>query len=234
METLNPRILDVEYAVRGPIVIRAAEIEKQIKGGNHSFPFDRVIRANIGDCHASGNQVPVTYIRQFLAGCTYPPLMDSPDFPSDIKQKVERLLSVCGGKSLGAYTESQGLIAVREDIATYIQERDGYPADTSDIYLCNGASDGIKTVIKLLMNNDATKPSGIDAFFIACYFHALSMVSFFILSVQKIKQIILTFFLKNKIYSFLDRNHIDILYSNCYSKGNVILHQHIKTTAKIQ
>lgn len=30
----------------------------------HTFPFDRVIRANIGDCHASGNQVPVTYIRQ--------------------------------------------------------------------------------------------------------------------------------------------------------------------------
>ncbi|CAF3537741.1 unnamed protein product [Rotaria socialis] len=160
MGNLNPLVKLVEYAVRGPIVIRAGEIETQLKG-NHSFPFDRVIRANIGDCHASGNQVPVTYIRQFLAGCTYPPLMDSPDFPSDIKQKVERLLSVCGGKSLGAYTESQGLIAVREDIAAYIQERDGYPADTSDIYLCNGASDGIKTVIKLLMNNDATKPSGI-------------------------------------------------------------------------
>ena len=31
---------------------------------DHSFPFDRVIRANIGDCHASGNQVPITYIRQ--------------------------------------------------------------------------------------------------------------------------------------------------------------------------
>ena len=72
-------LFEVEYAVRGPIVIRAAEIEKQIKQvfllllllitnfslkGNHKFPFDRVIRANIGDCHASGSQVPITYIRQ--------------------------------------------------------------------------------------------------------------------------------------------------------------------------
>jgi alanine transaminase len=31
MENLNPRVIDIEYAVRGPIVIRAAEIEKEIK-----------------------------------------------------------------------------------------------------------------------------------------------------------------------------------------------------------
>ncbi|CAF0870355.1 unnamed protein product [Rotaria sordida] len=160
METLNPLVKEVEYAVRGPIVIRAGEIEKKLKG-SHNFPFDRVIRANIGDCHASGNQVPITYIRQFVAGCTYPELMKSSNFPSDIKSRVERLLSVCGGKSLGAYTESQGIITIREDIAAYIQQRDGYPSDPNNIYLCNGASDGIKTIIKLLMNNNLEKPSGI-------------------------------------------------------------------------
>jgi alanine transaminase len=31
MENLNPRVIDIEYAVRGPIVIRATEIEKEIK-----------------------------------------------------------------------------------------------------------------------------------------------------------------------------------------------------------
>lgn len=31
MENLNPRVIEVEYAVRGPIVIRAAEIEKEIQ-----------------------------------------------------------------------------------------------------------------------------------------------------------------------------------------------------------
>jgi alanine transaminase len=87
--------------------------------------------------------------------------MNSPDFPSDIKKRVGRLLSACGGKSLGSYTESQGIIAIREDIANYIQQRDGYPSDPNNIYLCNGASDGIKTVIKLLMNNNPKKPSGI-------------------------------------------------------------------------
>lgn len=46
-------------------------------------------------------------------------------------------------------------------MAKYIEERDGFPARPSDIYLCNGASDGIKTIIKLLMNTDPEKPSGI-------------------------------------------------------------------------
>jgi alanine transaminase len=31
IKNLNPRVIDVEYAVRGPIVIRAAEIEKELK-----------------------------------------------------------------------------------------------------------------------------------------------------------------------------------------------------------
>ncbi|CAF1092789.1 unnamed protein product [Adineta steineri] len=31
MQTLNPLVKEVEYAVRGPIVIRAGEIERQLK-----------------------------------------------------------------------------------------------------------------------------------------------------------------------------------------------------------
>ena len=82
MENLNPRVIEVEYAVRGPIVIRAAELERKLKQvrplflrcvvknffhhdqGEEPFPFNRIIRLNIGDCHASGNQEPITYIRQ--------------------------------------------------------------------------------------------------------------------------------------------------------------------------
>lgn len=31
MENINPNILKLEYAVRGPLVIRAAEIEKELE-----------------------------------------------------------------------------------------------------------------------------------------------------------------------------------------------------------
>ena len=55
-------VFQVEYAVRGPIVVRAAEIERELKSGADK-PFENVTRANIGDCHAVGNQ-PITFIRQ--------------------------------------------------------------------------------------------------------------------------------------------------------------------------
>ena len=87
--------------------------------------------------------------------------MNSPNFPSDIKDKVERFLSTCAGESLGSYTETQGLIIVREAIAKYIEARDGYPSNPSDIYISNGTTDGIPIIIKLLMNINPKKPSGI-------------------------------------------------------------------------
>ncbi|CAF1292350.1 unnamed protein product [Rotaria sordida] len=161
MENLNPRVIAIKYAIRGPIAIRAAEIDQQLKKGDHNFPFDHLIRANAGDCHASYNQIPITYIRQFIAGCSYPPFMETPDFPSDIKCKVESLMSVCGGRSLGSYTEASGIFAIRQDVADYIHRRDGYSSNPEDIYLCDGATNGIRTVLKLIMNNDLKKPSGV-------------------------------------------------------------------------
>lgn len=43
MENLNPRVIEVEYAVRGPIVIRAAEIENEIKSVERERDFDVLI-----------------------------------------------------------------------------------------------------------------------------------------------------------------------------------------------
>ncbi|VDP05410.1 unnamed protein product [Heligmosomoides polygyrus] len=60
--TINPQVITMQYAVRGPIVIRANEIEKEIEKGAKK-PFTTVIKANIGDAHAMG-QTPITFNRQ--------------------------------------------------------------------------------------------------------------------------------------------------------------------------
>lgn len=63
-------------------------------------PFTEVVRANIGDAQAMG-QKPITFLRQVLALCVHPDLLNSPDFPEDAKKKAERILQACGGHSLG-------------------------------------------------------------------------------------------------------------------------------------
>lgn len=43
LENINPNILKLEYAVRGPLVIRAAEIEKELEKVRSEFKFDWII-----------------------------------------------------------------------------------------------------------------------------------------------------------------------------------------------
>ncbi|XP_042273357.1 alanine aminotransferase 2 isoform X1 [Thunnus albacares] len=160
METLNPQVKAVEYAVRGPIVIKAGDLERRLQQGVKQ-PFTEVIKANIGDAHAMGQQ-PITFLRQVVALCCFPELLDSPAFPDDAKQRAKRILQDCGGQSLGSYSASQGVECIRQDIADYITRRDqGVLSDWNNIYLTTGASDGIMSILKLLVSGQGSSRTGV-------------------------------------------------------------------------
>merc|ERR1712106_297435 len=149
LENMNPCIKKMEYAVRGPLVIRANAIEKELQEGVKK-PFDSVIRANIGDAHAMGNK-PITFIRQVLALITHPPLLDTDQFPEDAKSRARAILAGCKGGRVGSYSDSPGLEVIRRHVAEYIMERDGgIECDWTNIVLCAGASEGIRGCLKLL------------------------------------------------------------------------------------
>ncbi|KAK3102619.1 hypothetical protein FSP39_012706 [Pinctada imbricata] len=150
MDNVNPNVRDMEYAVRGPIVARATQLEKDLLAGANK-PFSKVLKANIGDCHATG-QSPNTFIRRVVALCSAPDLIDKVDYPEDVKQRARRILAGCRGSSVGSYSASPGIDVIRQDIAQYITDRDGgIPSSPDDIILCTGASDGIKTMLTMLM-----------------------------------------------------------------------------------
>ncbi|KAM4605118.1 alanine aminotransferase 2-like isoform 1-T1 [Polymixia lowei] len=160
IDTMNPTVKKVEYAVRGPIVQRAVQIEQELREGAKK-PFAEVIKANIGDAHAMGQQ-PITFFRQVLALCSYPELLNDSTFPEDAKSRARRILQSCGGSSMGAYSASQGIDCVRQDVARYIERRDGgVPCDPENIYLTTGASDGIVTMLKLLVCGEGKTRSGV-------------------------------------------------------------------------
>ncbi|KAG6454716.1 hypothetical protein O3G_MSEX008826 [Manduca sexta] len=159
VDTINQNLLNIEYAVRGPIVQRAIQIERELEKGVPK-PFDRVIRANIGDCHALG-QKPITFIRQVLALASCPQLMSSPHVPQDVKERVQEILDDCTKGSVGSYSPSNGLRIVRSRVAQYISARDGIPAFPEDIWLGSGASDVIKAVLTMFIENVDGKPPAI-------------------------------------------------------------------------
>nr|XP_057923788.1 alanine aminotransferase 2-like isoform X2 [Doryrhamphus excisus] len=160
IDTMNPTVKMVEYAVRGPIVQRAVELEKELSEGRKK-PFEEVIKANIGDAHAMGQQ-PITFFRQVLALCSYPELLNDGTFPEDAKSRAQRILQSCSGYSMGSYSASQGIDSVRQDVARYIEQRDGgVYCDPDNIYLTTGASDGIVTMLKLLVCGEGTARTGV-------------------------------------------------------------------------
>ncbi len=165
--TVNPNIVEMEYAVRGPIPQRAAQLRREGM---------TIIPCNIGNPQALG-QRPITLYREVLS------LLESPariqrerklkallhrnpagfegiaddDFISDyVLNLCEDTLSRLG-TGMGAYTESKGPLFIREAIARYIDQRDrvattgGVRSDPETVFLTNGASEGARHVIEMLL-----------------------------------------------------------------------------------
>ena len=89
----------------------------------------------------------------------YPPLLENEEalrngfgYKQDVIDRAKWLLSEV--KSVGAYSQSQGVPGIRESVAKYIERRDGYPSDPGSIFLSAGASSGVNT----LMNVICAKP----------------------------------------------------------------------------
>jgi len=151
VDMVNEGIKVMTYAVRGPLLIRANEIDRDLKNGVKK-PFKSVIKANIGDAHAMGNQ-PITFIRQVMAIVTCPDLLHLNVFPSDVKARAEEILKSCRGGSVGAYSDSPGIEIIRRHAADYITQRDnGIAADWRNIMLSAGASEAIRSILKLMTN----------------------------------------------------------------------------------
>lgn len=160
MDNLNSHVKTMEYAVRGPLVIRAVAIEKELEKGE-SKPFKNVIKANIGDAHAMG-QRPITFIREVLACVANPSLLTSGKYNKDVIEHAETILNGCGGHSAGAYSQSNGIEIIRKHVADYITRRDGdLPSDPENIVLSGGASESIRNVLKLFINHESPKKTGI-------------------------------------------------------------------------
>ncbi len=144
LDTLGTAVLRTEYAVRGPIVARAQELEREGR---------EIIYCNIGNPQAL-EQKPLTYLRQVLALCQYPNLMELAPaaFPDDVIATARAVLK--GTRhGLGAYSDSKGVRFIREAVAAFIRERDGIATDPEAIYLTDGASKGVQTALRILISS---------------------------------------------------------------------------------
>ncbi|CAM9111062.1 unnamed protein product [Discosporangium mesarthrocarpum] len=154
--SVNSKVVEAKYAVRGNVLNHAAKLEKKLADGE-DLPFEKVVACNIGNPHAL-LQAPLSFHREVLSLCLSPWLIEThPNlFGEDVVERASMYLkSLRGG--VGAYTSSQGVPAVREEIAAFIEERDGHPAYPDRIFLTNGASEGVRFILSCLLRGAGYK-----------------------------------------------------------------------------
>jgi aspartate/methionine/tyrosine aminotransferase len=146
---INSNIIEMEYAVRGPIPQKAAELKKTGRS---------VIFCNIGNPQALG-QKPISFYRQVLSLVEDPQRLPSSrlnGYPDDVPAKAEFILTSMES-GMGAYTESRGPAFIREAIARFIDKRDGVtdghgmPSNPDHIFITNGASDAVKSILEMII-----------------------------------------------------------------------------------
>lgn len=145
---LNPDLLKAQYAVRGELYNKALELQKQGRD---------LIFTNVGNPQQLGQQ-PITFNRQVTALVAAPMLIDHPSaasmFPKDVLARARKLNGMFGG-ALGAYTDSRGNAGVRQEVADFIEQRDGYPANPEHIFLTDGASVAVRLLLNALIRDSA-------------------------------------------------------------------------------
>ncbi|KAG8388446.1 hypothetical protein BUALT_Bualt02G0126700 [Buddleja alternifolia] len=156
LDTINPKILECEYAVRGEIVTLAQKLQQELTENPDSHPFDEILYCNIGNPQSLGQQ-PITFFREVLALCDHPAILDKTEtqglFSADSIERAFQILDQIPGRATGAYSHSQGIKGLRDTIAAGIEARDGFPADPNDIFLTDGASPAVHMMMQLLIRS---------------------------------------------------------------------------------
>ncbi|MEI7880946.1 MAG: aminotransferase class I/II-fold pyridoxal phosphate-dependent enzyme [bacterium] len=144
LEDIGKTVRETQYAVRGPIVARAANLEREGR---------EIIYCNIGNPQSLG-QKPLTWIRQILALISYPDLLITGKdlFPADVIEMAKYIIRQ-SKYGFGAYTDSKGLRFIREAVANFIEKRDGITADPETIYLTDGASKGVQAILEIMISS---------------------------------------------------------------------------------
>ncbi|KAL7180573.1 hypothetical protein ACSBR1_043714 [Camellia fascicularis] len=135
LQSINPKVLKCEYAVRGEIVTLAQQLQHELQTSPGAHPFDEV-----------------------LALCDHPAILDKSEtqglFSADSIERAWQILEQIPGRATGAYSHSQGIKGLRDTIAAGIEERDGFPADPNDIFLTDGASPAVHMMMQLLIKSE--------------------------------------------------------------------------------
>ncbi|KAM6948717.1 alanine aminotransferase 2 [Aplochiton taeniatus] len=153
VEGIRPSELDV-------LERRADKIQEELAQGARK-PYEEVIDVSSADAHRGGVK-PLTFVRQVLAACLYPPLTHSDKLPCDVRQRATMLLAACDGGSVGSYTTTGGIPCIKRRLCEFLSQRDGgAPSFPENVVFTNGSTAAITQMLKVLVDTHGSPPTGV-------------------------------------------------------------------------
>lgn len=154
VDDLGPGIIESSYLIRGCVLHRANEL-RALKEKGEKLAFDKFYPLHYGNPQLLG-QPPISFIREVIAGCFCPSLLDKKVFSEDVVKRVKFYLDNIPNGAVGAYADAPGFPIFVKEVSKFIARRDGFPAPTETIYLTDGTLDGMMFVLKLLFSKQGS------------------------------------------------------------------------------
>ncbi|GCA63041.1 hypothetical protein KIPB_007483 [Kipferlia bialata] len=114
---------------------------------------DALLWCNLGNPQGVG-QKPITYNREVMAAVTLPSLIESEAISKTARARAAEINDCLPGHSSGAYPPTAGASVIREQIAEFITARDGFKAESGDVFMANGATEAVQNLMRLLVKQD--------------------------------------------------------------------------------
>ncbi|XP_028918974.1 alanine aminotransferase 1-like isoform X2 [Ornithorhynchus anatinus] len=159
-QSTNPGIRALRGHSLGVLLDRAREIQRKLDQGVEK-PFQLVIDCQAGDLQAAGSP-SCSFLRQVLAACAYPELLETGELPTDVCQRARRILWELEGCSIGSYNLLflEGPLA--RSLAGFLEQRDGgLPCSPLDVMPCGATCKAIANILNMLMDREALLKTGV-------------------------------------------------------------------------
>ncbi|KAK4413719.1 Alanine aminotransferase 2, mitochondrial [Sesamum alatum] len=153
-DTINPKVWSVSMQSVEKIVILAQRLQEELKNNPNAHPFNEILYCNIGNPQSLGQQ-PITFFQRGAYDALSHWISEHliMFLCADSMERALEILHQIPGRATGAYSHSQGIKGLRDKIAAGIEARDGYQADPNDIFLTDGASPAVHTMMQLLIRS---------------------------------------------------------------------------------
>lgn len=151
INTINPNLLHINYAIGGEIETRAAQISSDLLLHPNRYPFKSLCETHKANPKLYGFP-SFSFYRQVLSILLNPSEIKNPSIPIDIRSRAKFYLSQIDN-NIGSLSPASGYGFIRQNVAKFINKQSGMALKKEDVILTEGSCQAINLVFSAIIGS---------------------------------------------------------------------------------